>query len=352
MRSEKKLVLAGLLLDELKELLTVNSVSKEFPSYRAKQIYEWICRGALSFEEMSNLPIALRKELAEKYHLIAGEPITELVDPDGTLKLALRLDDGFVIESVILADGEGRKTACLSSQAGCPMGCVFCKTGTLGFYRNLSAREITGQFLQLKKRAPNISHIVVMGMGEPLLNPEELRKALLFFTEEEGLNISKRRITLSTCGIKNGILELAEQGPDVRLALSLTTAREGLRERLMPSVTDSLASLKKVLLVYNKKHRITLEMVLLGGINTTTADADAAADFSRGLDVMINLIHWNPVEGLQFDGLPLKPPSSREIADFARALESRGLKVTVRMGKGCSIGGACGQLGSKVNESK
>jgi len=343
-----KPVLAGLPTEKLAELL------KAYPPFRARQIREWICGGAASFDEMSNLPVSLRKELAEKFTLVSGEVSSQLSDSDGTVKLGISFEDGAVIEAVILGDGEGRKTACLSVQAGCAAGCVFCKTGKLGFKRNLSAFEIAGQFLHLKKRDPAITHIVIMGMGEPLFNLDELRKALDFFMEADGLNISKRRITLSTCGIIKGILDLAEQGPDIRLALSLTTAREELRQQLMPiSRENPLPLVREALLKYQKKRkrRITLEMVLLGGINTDISETQAVADFVRppqsgaGLDVIINLIPWNPVEGLKFDGQPLRPPAPREIAVFTAALESRGLKVTRIFRKGSGISGACGQLG-------
>ena len=332
-------------MEDLAELL------KAYPSFRSRQIHKWICGGAGTFDEMSNLPLSLRNELVENYSLFSGEASLQLRDADGTVKLGITLEDGAVIEAVILSDGEGRKTACLSTQAGCAARCIFCKTGTLGFKRNLSAAEIAGQFLHLKRMEPEISHIVIMGMGEPLLNLGELRKALSFFMESGGLSVSKRRITLSTCGIEKGLLDFAEHGPDIRLALSLTTAKEELRNRLMPiSRENPLHRIKEALLAYQQKRgrRITLEMVLLGGINTGTSDAQALAGFVRDggeLDAVINLIPWNPVEGLEFDGQPLRPPSQRETAAFTAALESRALTVTRRFRKGSGISGACGQLG-------
>jgi len=337
-----KPVLAGLLPGQLKELLSA------YPAYRSTQIYEWICRGTLSFDEMCNLPVSLRGDLATNYGLIAGEVIRELRDSDGTVKLGIGMTDGAVIEAVMLSDGKGRKTACISTQAGCPVGCVFCKTGMIGFKRDLAAAEIAGQFLHLMHREGGISHVVIMGMGEPLLNLEELRKALDFFSDPGGLNISKRRVTLSTNGIEKGIIDLAEHGPDIRLALSLTTAREGLRKRLMPG-SNPLPGLKRALLGYQKKRkrRITLEMVLLSGINTSLADAKACADFAAGLDTVINLIPWNPVENMQFEDHRLRTPSAKETSEFAKALESLGLKVTRRREKGIGIAGACGQLGAR-----
>lgn len=353
MPAGSKPVLAGLVAQELAELL------KAYPAFRARQIHKWICSGAGSFEDMSNLPLALRHELAQQYNLFSSAPLSQIQDKDGTVKLGIALQDSAVIEAVILRDDEGRNTACLSTQAGCPAGCVFCKTGSLGFKRNLTSAEIAGQFLHLKKIEPEISHIVIMGMGEPLLNLEELRKALYFFMETGGLNISKRRITLSTCGIEKSILDFAEHGPDIRLALSLTTARRELRERLMPiSRAHPLPQIREALLEYQliRQRRITLEMVLLGGINTSTADADAAADFVKGgstggngsgkkLKAVINLIPWNPVQGIAFEGQPLRPPSHPEIAAFTTALEQHGLNVTRRFRKGAGISGACGQLG-------
>jgi 23S rRNA (adenine2503-C2)-methyltransferase len=201
----------------------------------------------------------------------------------------------------------------------------------------------------LLKIEREISHIVVMGMGEPLLNLCELRKALDFFTDKKGLNISKRRITISTCGIAEGILDLANNGPDIRLALSLATAREELRQRLVPvSSKNPLHLLKEALLEYQKKmkRRITLEMVLLKGLNTGVSDAKAVREFARGLETVVNLIPWNAVEGLEFEGFPLCAPTQREIADYAAALEKEGMKVTMRIKKGRGISGACGQLGS------
>ena len=337
-----KQILTGLFKKELAELLNA------YPSFRSVQIYEWILKGVFSFDEMKNIPLSLRKELSEKFSPGSCEVISVLDDSDGTVKLGIKLKDGSVIEGVILADGKGRKTACISTQAGCPAGCLFCRTGSIGFGRNLTASEITEQFLRLRSMEKDITHIVIMGMGEPLLNLSELRRSLDFIMNKDGINISKRRITLSTCGIADGIIDLAENGPDIRLALSLTTAREELRALLMPvSRNNPLHAIKKALLEYQKKRkqRLTLEMVLLSGINTTKNDIKAARDFSRGLDAVINLIPWNPVPGLEFNGSPFKKPDEKEVAGFADELKSAGLNITIRLEKGQGISGACGQLG-------
>jgi 23S rRNA (adenine2503-C2)-methyltransferase len=232
------------------------------------------------------------------------------------------------------------------------MGCVFCKTGTLPFRRNLDSAEIVEQFLYLRGEAgeatPPISNIVIMGMGEPMLNLGELRRAVSVFTAPEGLGLSGRRITVSTSGIAAGIRDLADNGPRVRLALSLTTADAALRERLMPvTKTNPLPEVKAALLRYQKREgrRITLEMVLLGGINTRMEDAEALQGFTRGLDAVINLIPWNPVEGMHFEGRPLREPTPGEITAFTAELLRRGIKFTRRYRKGRTIGGACGQLG-------
>ncbi|MDR3333301.1 MAG: 23S rRNA (adenine(2503)-C(2))-methyltransferase RlmN [Treponema sp.] len=350
-----KAVLSGLPLDDLKEAL------KPLPSYRGQQVFHWLARGARSFADMTNLSLPLRAELDAKFSLYSSVISAQLPDPDGTVKLQITLHDGTCIEAVLLADREHRRTACLSTQVGCPMGCVFCKTGTLGLIRNLDSAEIVEQFFHLhliektEKTDTNISNIVIMGMGEPLKNLPELRRALAVLTGPEGLGFSKRRITLSTSGIVEGIRDLTDKGPDIRLALSLTTADAGLRERLMPvTVTNPLDQVKEALRSYQqrRKRRITLEAVLLGGINTREADVDALATFAEGLEVVVNLIPWNPVPGMSFEGRPLREPSSGELAIFIKGLEKKGLIVTRRLRKGRSITGACGQLGGNLTTVK
>jgi 23S rRNA (adenine2503-C2)-methyltransferase len=187
-----------------------------------------------------------------------------------------------------------------------------------------------------------------MGMGEPLLNLRELRRALGILTDPLGFGFSKRRITVSTSGIIPGILELADQGPEIRLAVSLTTADEDLRKRLMPvTLTNPLPRLKEALSYYQQKtgRRLTLEVVLLKGLNTRRRDMDALAEFAEGLDVVVNLIPWNPVEGPEFEGRPLGRPTAREIEEFSEGVTKRGLRTTQRRGKGLGVSGACGQLG-------
>lgn len=335
--------LSGLSLPELISLIN------PLPPYRGRQIFKWIARGAETFEVMTDLPRSLREELTSRFRLHATEIEQQLRDQDGTIKLQLRCTDNSLVEAVLLQDGTGRKTACISTQVGCPIGCLFCKTGSLGFFRNLSPAEIVDQFFHLRKVGGSISNIVVMGMGEPLLNLEALRKAIDIWTSSEGLNLSHRRITISTSGIIPGIKALAEQGPEVRLAISLTTADPELRNRLMPiNRTYPLDKLKEVLLLYQQKqqHRITLEAVLLKEINTRPQDIRALQEFCRGLKVMVNLIPWNPVEGLGLEGKSFAEPHQAEVETFARQLEKSGIPVTIRYKKGRGVSGSCGQLGA------
>ncbi|MDR2095809.1 MAG: 23S rRNA (adenine(2503)-C(2))-methyltransferase RlmN [Treponema sp.] len=341
----------------------LSGILAPLPPFRSRQIWEWIAKGARSFYEMGNLPLALREELEARFTVYSGGITRKLSGSGATVKLQITLADGAQIEAVLLSDGGGRRTACLSTQAGCAASCVFCRTGALGFRRNLKAGEIVEQLLLLaltekedsEKDGPqkgilekNISNIVVMGMGEPLLNLEELRTALSLITSRGALGYSKRRITVSTCGIADGIRDLADHGPDIRLALSLTTARAKLREELMPiTKSNPLPLLKESLRYYQEKGggRITLEAVLFAGLNTGTEDAAEMAAFAQGLHTVVNLIPWNPVEGIDTGARPLKSPDPREVRRFALQLEKRGLKVTRRLEKGRDISGACGQLG-------
>jgi 23S rRNA (adenine2503-C2)-methyltransferase len=344
--------LSGLPLEELADILS------PLPKFRAVQIFKWTAKGITSFNEMDNLPLELRKDLAERYTLRPKAVVEEQRGADGTVKLALRFADKARIEAVLLADGSARRTACLSTQAGCPAGCVFCKTGT-GFTRNLESSEIVEQFLQLRALAATsdaagaghpVANIVIMGMGEPLLNLTELRKALSVITGKEGLNFSRQRITVSTCGIAEGIDDLARNGPGVRLALSLTSADESLRRRLMPiTAGQPLSKVKKALKGFQARGggRVTLEAVLLGGINTRAEDAAGMAQFAQGMDAAVNLIPWNPVKGLEFEGKALCEPSADEIKTFSQRLKTLGLNVTRRYRRGREVAGACGQLGNE-----
>ena len=351
----EKTALSGLTREEISNLFT------SLPSFRSNQIFSWIARGIKNFNQMTDLPLELREYLGSSYLIRSCRTENRIRDNDGTIKLVISLEDGIKIESVLLSDEKKRYTACLSTQAGCPVGCVFCKTGTLGFRRNLSAAEIVEQFFLLAEEIPEaISNIVIMGMGEPLLNLDNLRHAIGIISDPHGLNFSKRRITVSTSGIVKGIVDLADNGPSVRLAFSLVTADEKLRRLLIPSgASDSLEHIKESLLYFQRSGggRITLEIVLLGGINTRNEDAYSLVEFTKGLNTVINLIPWNAIEPVPstrpkaevsrvpvFD-TPLREPTKDEISGFVKHIRASGLKVTCRYRKGLDVSGACGQLG-------
>lgn len=332
-----KIALCGLFPEEISDKLSLKQ------NFHAKQIYKWIGRGAKTFDEMTDLSIALRQELFEKAELRSSKVTNVLKDSDGTIKLQITLHDGLAVETVLLTDRENRKTACVSCQAGCAMKCAFCQTGTLGLARNLSAGEIIEEFLFLEEISGKLDNIVFMGMGEPMQNLFEIRKAISILTDKNARALSERRITISTCGIIKGIYDLAENGPKVRLAVSLTTANEDLRKKLMPvAKTNELSELKKAIDFYAKKtgKRVTLEAALMKNVNTDEKSAENLINFSKGMNVNINLIPWNPVKTL-----PFEEPTDLEIKRFTKKIENAKINVTLRTKRGRKIGGACGQLG-------
>lgn len=332
-----KIALAGLTAQEISEQLDIT------PAFRGRQIFKWIGRGADDFSQMTDISLDLRNILEQKAVLRSSRVTQVLRDSDGTVKLQVELCDGLAIETVLLTDRQDRKTACVSCQAGCQMNCAFCQTGHLGFARSLTAGEIVEQFLFLEKETGTLDNIVFMGMGEPMQNLENIRKAVSILTSKDGRALSSRRITLSTCGVIKGIYDLADNGPAIRLALSLTTADEALRTELMPvNKANPLPELRKAIDYYAKKtgRRVTLEAALLHGKNTGPDSARRMIDFAKGIDVNINLIPWNPV-----DSLPFEEPGRDECRSFVQILENAGLNVTLRTRRGREINGACGQLG-------
>ncbi|MBN2873798.1 MAG: 23S rRNA (adenine(2503)-C(2))-methyltransferase RlmN [Spirochaetales bacterium] len=329
----------GLLPQEIAEALALR------PAFRGKQVFKWICSGALSFEEMTDLPAADRARLSGR-PLFSSAVSETLESDDGSVKLKIRLSDGAAVEAVLLTDADGRMTACLSTQVGCPMGCAFCKTGTLGFLRNLGTDEIVEQYLHLAAIRGRPSNIVYMGMGEPLLNIDAVRASIAILSHPDGFCVSKRKITISTCGIVPGIYDLADNGPHVRLAISLTAATDELRNSLMPvNRTWNLAALKEALLYYQSKSgdRITLEAAIMGGENSDIASANAMADWISPISAQVNVIPWNPVEGL-----PYREPSRDAVRAFEEVLEKRGINTVRRARRGRGVSGACGQLGDTL----
>ncbi|MBQ9205914.1 MAG: 23S rRNA (adenine(2503)-C(2))-methyltransferase RlmN [Treponema sp.] len=339
-----KICLSGLLPSEICESLEITQ------GFRGKQIFQWIGKGVESFDEMTNLSKDFRETLKETALLRSTTVSKVLKDSDGTIKLQITLSDALAVETVLLTDREERKTACVSCQVGCAMNCAFCQTGHLGLARNLTAGEIVEQFLALEKHAGQLDNIVFMGMGEPMMNLENVRKAIAILTHKDGRALSGRRITLSTSGVIKGIYDLADNGPQIRLAVSLTTADEHLREKLMPICrTNPLPELRKAIDYFAKKtgKRVTLEAALLHDTNTSIESATNMIQFARGLDVHINLIPWNPVDGLEFS-----EPSTKECKNFVYHLEKAGINVTLRTRRGREIGGACGQLGKTLAQTQ
>lgn len=335
----EKITLSGILPEEIESLCNLPQ------RFQSIQIFQWIARGCSSFKEMTNLPIKERERLTYGYTPCNTVCETILKDPDGTVKLGIGLHDGSSIETVLLFDKHERKTACVSCQVGCPMGCSFCQTGQLGCLRNLVPNEIVEQFLHLEKICGKLDNIVFMGMGEPLLNLDNIAKTIAILTHPKGRNLSHRRITLSTSGVCKGIYELADRQLDIRLAVSLTTADEALRRTLMPvAKANPLSELKKAIRYFNDTtdKRVTLELALLKDVNTSYKAAQQVRAFAEGLNVHINLIPWNPVQQL-----PYSTPSDSEIRSFYHYLVEENLNVTVRQKRGRTIGGACGQLGKK-----
>lgn len=320
-------------------------------AFRAKQIWQWIWqKGVQHFDEMTNLSKNTRDLLSENFYfdsLKAGQIQTAT---DGTTKTAWELNDGHYIESVLIP-GNDRYTVCVSSQAGCQLGCSFCATGTLGFKRNLTSGEIFDQVTaarrEAEKRGFQLSNIVFMGMGEPLLNYDNVLRAIDRITAEDGLGMSPARITVSTAGIPDKIRQLAEDGVRFNLAVSLHAAREEVRSQLMPvNRMYPLAKLAESLKYFTEKTgtRPTFEYLLLAGVNDSQEDAKALAAYCRQFPIKINIIEYNAVENSPFRHSPEK---QRDI--FIRFLESRNIIVNLRRSKGKDIDAACGQLANKTN---
>lgn len=330
------------------ELLSACSLEKGF---QAQQVFTWLASGITSFDDMTNLPVPLRQALKEKFSIYTTHIVSTLKDKS-SCKIGIKLKDEAVIEAVLLIDEKNRMTACLSSQVGCPLACKFCKTGMLGFKRNLTCGEIVEEFHLLTKIAgAKIDNIVFMGMGEPLLNIAEVQKAISILTHPKGLALSKRRITISTAGVIKEIRQLADEAEGIRLAVSLTVADHVCRLNLMPiEKTNPIDELKSAIKYFNDKthKRVTLELALIAGVNTSKEMMQQLIEFSKDLNVFINLIPWNPIKEL-----PFSTPSNKEVDMIEKQLKSNGLNVAVRRKKGGNIAGSCGQLGQlKIRNPK
>ena len=331
-----KKAIAAFLPDELANHLGLKS------TYRGTQVFKWVQSHQSDFSSMSDLSLPLRSRLAESFVVLSSEIMGERVDPDGTVKYRIALRDGSRVECVLLTDANGRRTACLSTQVGCGMGCLFCSTGKMGLTRNLYAHEIVEQLLLIMKNGNLISNIVFMGMGEPLSNVVNLQQAIRVIRHPAGLGLSSRKITVSTCGIVAGIHELAKAGPYVRLSFSLVSALPGARERLMPSAkSNSLVNIQEALIRYKEmaRQRISLQIVLFKGLNNKKEDIEAIARFSKPLSAVVNLIPWNAS-----CALPFSAPTPAAVRTFRKGLVAKGIPVTQRFRRGTKIDAACGQL--------
>ena len=348
--------LVGLTLEELKtELVSIGE-----KAFRAKQLWQWIYnKGETDFAKMSSLSKGFRTLLAEKYQVSHPKIITEQKSVDGTCKWLMEFSDGACVECVYIPE-EDRGAVCISTQVGCAQGCKFCHTGTQKLLRNLTAAEIVGQVMAARdayhewptKTDENrmLSNVVVMGMGEPLANFENLKKALLILNDGDGMAISKRKITVSTCGVANRIPALADLG--VKLAISLHAPNNEIRDQIMPiNRAFPLEKLIKACKEYQQKCErrsfITMEYVMLKGVNDSLECAEELTRLVNGLEVKFNLIPFHP-----WKNCPFEPSSNMTISKFAKYLESKWFAAPIRRTRGEDIMAACGQLKTARENAK
>ncbi len=317
--------------------------------FRAAQIFDGLYkRKATRFDEITTLAKPLRDKLAARFAIGGLEVADRRESADGTTKLLFRLRDGEHVETVLIPAGR-RLTVCLSTQVGCKFGCAFCASGRNGFRRDLAPSEIVGQALHVQGmpgREP--TNFVFMGMGEPLDNWDSVERALRIMNDPEGMGIAARRLTVSTAGFVDAFGRLAALDLQINLSVSLHAVTDRLRDRLMP--INRRFPLEEVVqaaedYVRSGGRMITLEYIVIAGLNDSLGDADGLAAIARRLRAKVNLIAYSPVEGLEF-----KTPSEAEVARFKRWLEERKVGTTLRLSKGADIAAACGQLAGKFRE--
>jgi 23S rRNA (adenine2503-C2)-methyltransferase len=334
--------LIGMTSDQLEQLL----VSLGEKTYRGRQIFKWLYKlNRYNLDDLTDLSKDLRDRLGQGFDCHIPDPAAERISTDGTRKYLFRLADDEPIETVLIPDDDsGRRTVCVSSQAGCALGCTFCATGDLGFRRNLTVGEIVSQLLYLRGRFGEtaFSNIVFMGMGEPMMNLDNVLDAIGIITDGAGLCLGDKKITISTSGIVPGILRLAELRSKVRLAVSLNAAIQAKREKIMPVARKyPLHALMDALRTYTHRtgFRVTFEYALFAGFNDTPADRQAIIKSVRGIPCKINILAYNPVSNSQF-----QRPTAESVDDFVKKLCPHVPAVTVRKSRGSDIEAACGQL--------
>jgi len=319
------------------ELLERELAERGEPRYRAGQVWEWAAHGASGYDEMSNVPLALRVALAQEVPFSTLEPAAQAESRDGTVKTLFRTQDGHPVEAVLMRYRDGRRSICVSSQSGCPLTCTFCATGAMRFGRNLTASEILDQALHFR-RIEAVDHCVFMGMGEPMLNLDNVLAAAWRLPD---LGITPRRTTISTVAWLPGLTRFVDEVEEpIRLAFSLHAPEDSLRSELMPvneryPLADVLAECRRYFAL--RRRKVFVEYVMLAGVNDRVEQARRLAELLDRRVFKVNLIPYNPTG--MYDG------SSREaIAAFKAALEEQGLRATVRLTRGRDIEAACGQL--------
>lgn len=328
----------SLSLAELIQLFTELGIEQ----YRGKQVFQWLWqKGVKDFNEMTNLSINLRRMLSERFTIEDIKLVNKLTGSDGAEKFLWELDDKNLVESVFIPEPP-RRTVCISTQVGCPLGCLFCATGLVGFKRDLKGYEIANQIQIVQKTIKEkLTNIVFMGMGEPLLNIENVFAALEIITSSIGLGISQRHITISTAGIIQGIERLLNSKWKVKLAISLNFADQSMREDYMPvAKRNPLKEILKLARKYSEaKELVTFEYVLIKGLNDSPADAQRLLKLLKGIPSKINLIPYN-----EYPTLPYKTSEQDKIAEFQKILFNSDHPVTLRKSKGKEILAGCGQL--------
>ncbi|MCX2576348.1 23S rRNA (adenine(2503)-C(2))-methyltransferase RlmN [Pedobacter sandarakinus] len=346
MVTAKKIDIRSLDLPQLQQHL----VAMQQPAFRAKQIYQWLWeKSVTTFEDMSNLSKELRKTLSENFAINAVQVNNSQFSSDHTIKNTFRLADGNIVEGVLIPL-EDRMTACVSSQVGCSLTCKFCATGYMDRKRNLNADEIYDQVVLIDKQAKQnynnpLTNIVYMGMGEPLLNYANVLKSIDRITAPDGLNMSYKRITVSTAGIAKMIKKLGDDGAKFNLALSLHAADDKKRNEIMPiNEANSLKALSEALRYYfaKTKNPVTYEYIVFNHFNDEISDAMDLAKFCKHIPCKVNLIEYNPISFADFTNA-----EGDKIDAFANYLKSQGINTNIRRSRGKDIDAACGQLAVK-----